>query len=86
MIRLAVSAMREALSETLNRVAFGGERVVIQRHDKDVAVLIGAQDFARLLELERAAYLSVARKAMTESQGEVGWEEVKAEREAQRHP
>jgi prevent-host-death family protein len=82
MTKLTVSAVREALSDTLNRVAYGGDRIVIHRHDKDVAVLIGAEDYARLRELEKAAYLDAARKAMAESSGEVGWEEVKANRGA----
>jgi prevent-host-death family protein len=77
--------MREALSDTLNRVAFGGERIVIHRHDKDVAVLIGAEDYFRLRALENATYLAAARKAMAESSGEVGWEEVKADLGAKRH-
>lgn len=85
MTRLTVSAVREALSATLNKVAFGGERIVIHRHDKDVAVLIGLEDYARLRELEKAAYLASARKAVAESSGEVSWEEVKANRDAKRH-
>ena len=85
MIRLTVSAVREALSDTLNRAAFGGERIVIHRHDKDVAVLIGVEDYARLRALENATYLAEARKAMAESRGEVGWEEVKASIDAKRH-
>jgi prevent-host-death family protein len=85
MARLTVSAVRKALSDTLNRAAFGGERIVIHRHDKDVAVLIGAEDFARLRDLENATYLAVARRAMAESSGEVGWEEVKANIDAKRH-
>ena len=84
MTRLTVSAVRQALSDTLNRAAFGGERIVIHRHDKDVAVLIGADDYARLRELEIAAYLAAARKAVAESSGEVSWEEVKADRGAKR--
>ena len=73
MIRLTVSAIRAGLADALNRAAFGGERVVIHRHDKDVAVLIGAEDYERLRELERAAYLAAARRAVAESRGEVGW-------------
>lgn len=82
MMKLTVSAVRAALSEALNRVAYGGERIVIHRHDKDVAVLVGAEDYARLRELEKAAYRDEARRAMEESRGEVGWEEVKAGRGA----
>lgn len=84
MTRLTVSAVRSALSDMLNRAAFGGERIVIHRHDKDVAVLIGAEDYARLRELEKAAYLAAARQAMAESSGDLGWEDVKDRRGAQR--
>jgi len=84
MIRLTVSAVREALSDALNRAAFGGERIVIHRHDKDVAVLIGAEDYARLRELENAAYLAAGRRAVAEFSGEVSWEEVKSNRDAKR--
>lgn len=85
MIRLPVSAVREALSDTLNRVAFGGERIVIHRHEKDVAVLISAEEYARLREMENAAYLAAAQRAVAESSGEVGWAEVKADRDAKQH-
>jgi prevent-host-death family protein len=84
MIRLTVSAMREALSDTLNRAAFGGERIVIHRHDKDVAVLLGVEDYARLRELEHQAYAAAAKRALAETKGEVSWDDVKAGRDAQR--
>ena len=84
MTRLTVSSVREGLADALNRVAFGGERIVIHRHDKDVAVLIGAEDYARLRDLEKAAYLAAARRAVEESGGEVGWDDVKERREAKR--
>ena len=85
MIKLPVSAVREALSDALNGVAFGGERIVIQRHEKDVAVLIGADDYARLREMENARYQAASRKAVAESSDEVGWAEVKADRDAKQH-
>jgi prevent-host-death family protein len=47
--RLPVSAVRERLWDVLDDVAVRGERVVIQRHGKDAAVMISADD-ARLLE------------------------------------
>jgi prevent-host-death family protein len=36
------------LSEYLNRVHYRGERVVIERHGKPVAALVGMEDLARL--------------------------------------
>ncbi len=36
------------LSEYLNRVRYGGERIVIERHGKPVAALVSTEDLARL--------------------------------------
>lgn len=38
------------LSEYLNRVRYGGERIVIERHGKPVAALVSTEDLARLEE------------------------------------
>jgi prevent-host-death family protein len=38
------------LSEYLNRVRYGGERVVIERHGKPVAALVRVEELARLKE------------------------------------
>lgn len=37
-----------SLSDTLSRVAFGGERVAIKRHGKRIAALVSAHDLAAL--------------------------------------
>lgn len=39
-VRLSASEFKQDMSETLNRVAYQGERVVIHRRGKDVAVVI----------------------------------------------
>jgi len=51
MTRLNTTEAREDFSTTLNRVACGGERIVLERRGKAVAALISVQD---LLQLERA--------------------------------
>jgi prevent-host-death family protein len=51
MTRISASKIREDFSDTLNRVAFGGERVVVHRNNKDVAALISMEDFAVLRRL-----------------------------------
>ena len=47
--QLSVAEARRDLSETLNRVAYRGERIQLQRHGKTVAVLVPVED-AELLE------------------------------------
>jgi len=52
MTRLAASNVRKDFSEALNRVAFGGERIILHRRGKDVAVLIPVEDLALLEDIE----------------------------------
>ena len=46
--RIATSDAREELSELVNEVAYGGARIVLQRHGKDVAALVSLKDLERL--------------------------------------
>ncbi|MDQ6892806.1 MAG: type II toxin-antitoxin system prevent-host-death family antitoxin [Acidobacteriota bacterium] len=45
---LPASEARAGFSEILNRVAFGGERIVLERHGRNVAALVPMADFASL--------------------------------------
>ncbi len=67
MVRMAVNKVRESLSDTVDLVAFKGERVIIQRHGKDEAALISVEDLELLEELEDRADVAAARKALAES-------------------
>ena len=62
MNRLAATKMREHFSDALNRVAFGKERIVIERSGKDIAVLISVEDLAFLEELEKEQHKSKLQK------------------------
>ena len=48
MTRMDVSALREGLSDALNRAGFGGERIVLERRGKAVAVLVPLRDLELL--------------------------------------
>lgn len=80
MIRMPASKARDDFSGTLNRVAFGGERVVLRRHGKDVAAVVSMEDLEILQRLEDRADVEAARAALAEAreQGTVPWEQVKA--------
>lgn len=78
MKRLAASAVRESFAETLNRVAYQGERVVMHRRGKPVAALVPLEDLAALEALENQRDLAAARKALREK-GSVPLEKLKAE-------
>jgi prevent-host-death family protein len=46
---ITASEARDEFAEVINRVAYGGERVVIRRHEKELAAVIPMEDL-RLLE------------------------------------
>lgn len=46
--RIATSDAREDLAELVNEVAYGGARIILQRHGKDVAALVSLADLERL--------------------------------------
>ncbi|MDP2935438.1 MAG: type II toxin-antitoxin system Phd/YefM family antitoxin [Dehalococcoidia bacterium] len=46
--RVGTHEAKTHLSEYLNRVAYSGERVVVERHGKPVAALVSVDDLVRL--------------------------------------
>jgi len=46
--RIATTDAREQLAELVNAVAYGGSRIILQRHGKDVAALVSIEDLRRL--------------------------------------
>lgn len=73
---MSVTEARDALAEALNRVAYAGERIVLERHGKRLAALIPVEDLELLEELEDRADVKAARKALRE-EGSESWEDVK---------
>ena len=53
MIEVRVSEARRKLSEHINRVALGNERIVLTRHGKGVVALVSVEDAEYLEQLER---------------------------------
>lgn len=52
---IPVTQARAELAELINRVVYGGERVVVTRHGKPLIALVSAADLQRLQEEEVAA-------------------------------
>ncbi len=80
MIHLTASKLRESLADALNRVAYSGERILLQRRGKDIAALVSKEDLALLEALEERSDILAALKALEEP-GTVPWEKVKEELE-----
>lgn len=79
MIRLPASQARERFSEILNEVAHGNQRMVLQRHGKDVAAVISAEDLARFEELEDRADLLLMEQVIERGEAPITWDQAKAE-------
>lgn len=52
---IPVTQARAELAELINRVVYGGERVVVTRHGKPLVALVSADDLRRLEESEAEA-------------------------------
>lgn len=81
MARIAASEAREKFATILNEVAFGGERILLHRHGKDVAAVVPIADVQLLEALEDKMDLETARKALKEKGNRVNWENLKKQLE-----
>jgi len=48
---IGIAKARQSFSELVNRVAFGGERYLVQRRGKSLAALMNATEYHKLMEL-----------------------------------
>ncbi len=81
MTRIAAAKLRQHFADTVNRVAYGRERMLLHRRGKDLAALIPVEDLVLLEELEdRLDARDVKRiLARSKARGEkpVPWETAK---------
>ena len=64
MTTLSIAQARNGLAEAINRVSYGGERVVFARRGKPVAALVSPEDLALLQRMEDTEDIRAARKAL----------------------
>ena len=81
MTRVSTTKARHDFAETINKVAYGGDRVVLHRRGKDLVALVPVEDLEFLEELERKADLDSARAALKDAgkKGTISWKKLKAE-------
>jgi prevent-host-death family protein len=74
-----ISEARESFSSTVNRVAYGGERVVLTRHGKRVAAVVPVEDLELLESLEDAVDVEEARRILAQGTEQVwvDWDDLK---------
>ena len=66
MTTLSIAVARNNLADTINRVSYGGERVVFARRGKPIAALVSAADLALLQHIEDAEDIRIAAKVLKE--------------------
>lgn len=82
MTTLSIAQARNQFADAVNRVSYGGERIVFARRGKPVAALVSADDLARLQAVEDAEDIRDARKALRdyEKHGGVTLEDFRKKR------
>lgn len=80
MTRLTTTEARNQFSDAINRVSYGGERIVLDRNGKGVAALISIEDLKLLEMLEDRADIEATREALADKET-VNWEDLKKELE-----
>lgn len=78
MERIPSSKARERFSDILDEVSVRGDRVVVERHGKEIAAVISLDDLKLLEALEDRYDVEEARAALRERGRRVSWEELKA--------
>jgi prevent-host-death family protein len=66
MTKLAASQARDAFADTLNRVAYRGERIVLRRRGKDLAALVPIEDLKLIHKMEDEIDLGESKKALVD--------------------
>ncbi|MET8926030.1 type II toxin-antitoxin system Phd/YefM family antitoxin [Streptomyces sp. NPDC003509] len=64
---IPVTQARAELAELINRVVYGGERVVVTRHGKPLVALVSAADLRRLESEEAEAQEAAAEEQVISS-------------------
>ena len=77
MTKIEASVARKRFADTINRVVYAGERIVLERRGKPVAAFVSAEDAELLEALEDRMDLEEARKALRERGKSVPWAELK---------
>ncbi len=81
MTRMSASKARESFSDTVNRVAYRGERIVLERRGKSIAALVPVVDLQRLERLsegeEDRLDNAAAEAALREKGKNIPWTTVK---------
>jgi prevent-host-death family protein len=79
---LSIMQARAKFADTVNRVQYTGERIVLERHGKGVAAVIPIEDLELLERIEDERDAKAAQRALSAieagKEATVPWSEVRA--------
>lgn len=81
MTKLKISEARKEFAELINRVAYGDERIILERSGKELAAVIPINDLELLEAIEDLIDLNEVKKALANPKNRkpVAWGKVKKE-------
>lgn len=81
MTKLKISEARKEFAELINRVAYGDERIILERSGKELAAVIPIGDLELLEAIEDHIDLDEAKKALADPKNRkpAAWRKVKKE-------
>ena len=82
MVHIGLTEIRSAFHDTIRRVQFGGERVILERQGRPVAALVPLGDLELLEEMEDEHLAKLADASDAEPGETIPWEQVRAESRA----
>ena len=63
---IPVTQARAAFADLVNRVGYGGERIVVTRHGRPLAALVSAADLERLRRLDAEEEAAAVPRAVSD--------------------
>jgi PHD/YefM family antitoxin component YafN of YafNO toxin-antitoxin module len=75
---MSATAARREFAELANRVAYSGERIVLERRGKGLMAWVSVDDLKLLEEIENRLDLRTVRERMADGEELVSWEDVEA--------
>lgn len=79
MSEISISELRHDLPTALKRVAFGGNRIVIHRNNKQIAAIVSMEDLELLRRREDRNDRKTMHKALEEPGDDTPWDQAKKE-------
>ena len=82
-MNIGIAEIRNNLADALNRVAYQGERIILERRGKAFAAIVPMDDLTLLEAVEDREDVKAARKALAEMKRKgvrpMAWEKAKRE-------